>query len=133
MLDILFLFLLIVCIILILFLIIKLAKYIDKKVYYKSYKLNVPVEIKVNRELMNEFYGDLSEEEQKVLRDTANAIKIYLVRKIKNDLDVVIIKRGFKEIKMITILKNEEEDFSNMWMKYLQKNKFYRRKIFQNN
>lgn len=131
MLDILFLFLLIICIIFILFLVIKLAKYIDKRVYYKLYKLNAPVEIKVNRELMNEYYGTLSEEEQKVLRDTAYAIKVYLVRKIKNDLDIVIIKKGFKEIKMITILRNEEDDFSNAWMKYLQKNKFYRRKIFQ--
>lgn len=131
MLDILFLFLLIICIIFILFLVIKLAKYIDKRVYYRLYKLNVPVEIKVNRELMNEYYGSLSEEEQKVLRDTAYAIKVYLVRKIKNDLDIVIIKKGFKEIKMITILRNEEEDFSNAWMKYLQKNKFYRRKIYQ--
>lgn len=131
MLDILFLFLLIICIIFVLFLVIKLSKYIDKRVYYRLYKLNVPVEIKVNRELMNEYYGTLSEEEQKVLRDTAYAIKVYLVRKIKNDLDIVIIKKGFKEIKMITILRNEEEDFSNAWMKYLQKNKFYRRKIYQ--
>lgn len=131
MLDWLFLGLLILCIIFILILTIKLAKCIDKKMYYRFYKLNVPVEIKVNRELMNEFYSDLEEEEQKVLKDTANAIKVYLVRKIKNDLDVVIIKKGFREIKMITIFKTDEDENSSMWIKYLQKNKFYRRKAFQ--
>ncbi len=130
MLEWLFLFLLIICIVFILILVIKLSRLIDKKVYYRLYKLNVPVEIKVNRELMNEYYTSLEEEEQKVLRDTANAIKVYLVRKIKNDLDIVIIKKGFREIKMINIYKSEEDENSSLWIKYLLKNKYFRRKVF---
>lgn len=93
---------------------------------YKKYPLDKMIEMKINREHMNNNYKFLSKEEKDILEFTSDLkFSIYLTRTITNRLVITIIKDN-GEKREWTVFENEKNP--NRWIKYLR-NDYFTKKI----
>ena len=93
---------------------------------YKKYPLDEQVEMNIDRELMNNRYKFLSEQEKEILEFTSDLnFSIYLTRRVTNKL-VITVKKDSGEIKEWTVYQNEE--VSDKWIKYLKTEYFTKTK-----
>ena len=89
---------------------------------YKKYPLDKMIEMKINREYMNNNYKFLSKEEKDILEFTSDLkFSIYLTRRITNKLVITIIKENGEKKEWIVFENQKNPD---KWMKYLRNDYF---------
>lgn len=92
----------------------------------KNYPLDTLVEMKINRELMNNQYELLSEEEKEILNLTSDpSVSVYITREVTNKL-VVTANGENIETKRWTIYQPKE--ISNKWIRCLKEKNYLTRK-----
>ena len=95
--------------------------------YRKRFPLDKPIKVKIDREKMNEKYYQLSEGEVQVLERTGKYKKVYITRKLKNDLVVTIEGEGewtvFHSAPRISKFRSAPR-ISNDWVEYFRKGYF---------
>lgn len=114
-------FLVLVAILFGIYLIIDYAiKMLKIAIYRKIFPLDQQVKIKIDREKMNNNYYQLTEEETKILEKTDKCQKVYVTRKIKNELVITVdgIEKGW------TVFQSSSEGYSDNWIKYFRKGYF---------
>lgn len=82
-------------------------------IYRKIFPLDKPVDIKIDREVMNSMYYQLTKEEVEILEKTNNC-EATITRKIKNELVITVGANSW------TVYQASYGVISNDWVKYFR-------------
>lgn len=97
----------------------EIIKRLKIEVYRKLFPLDQQVEMKLDREEMNVNYYHLTDQELEILEKTDKCQRVYITRKVKNDLVVTVEGEGDW-----TVFQASPNEISDNWVRYFRKNYF---------